>query len=97
MRGLARLLRGPQERGSQNCVEVEVRSVEEIDREIRKLEEKYGMSYEEFYEHIESDISKLTEKFDPEEVMDDLARLIALIDAKEKLTGERIFDRLSEY
>jgi len=71
--------------------------LEEIDRQIKDIEEKYGMSYEEFYEHFESDISVLLRSHDLEEVMDDLARLIALIDAKEKLTGERIFDKLSEY
>jgi len=55
------------------------------------------MSYEEFYEHIESDISKLTKDHDEGEVMDDLAKLITLLDLKEKLTGQRIFDKLSEY
>lgn len=71
--------------------------MEEIDREIKRIEEKYGMSYEEFYEHVESDISALLREHELDEVMDDLARLVALIDAKEKLTGERIFDKLSEY
>ncbi len=96
MRGLARLLRRSSGEQSQE-LEVEARSVEEIDRQIREIEEKYGMSYEEFYEHIESDISKLTKDHDEGEVMDDLAKLITLLDLKEKLTGQRIFDKLSEY
>jgi len=72
-------------------------SLSEIDRQIREIEEKYGMSYEEFYEHFESDISRLLENHDLDEVMDDLAKLLELIDAKEKLTGRKIFDKLSEY
>jgi len=72
-------------------------NLDEIDRQIEEIEKKYGMSYEEFYEHFESDISRLLENHDLEEVMDDLAKLLELIDAKEKMTGRKIFDRLSEY
>ncbi len=97
MRGFQRLLKRVSGEESQESVKVEARSIEEIDRQIRDIEEKYGMSYEEFYEHFESDISVLLRDHDLEEVMDDLARLIALIDAKEKMTGKEIFDRLSEY
>lgn len=57
----------------------------EIDEEIRKIEKKYGMSYKEFYNHVEGDMSPLLEKFDPDEIMDDLQKLITLLDEKEKL------------
>ena len=97
MRGFQRLLKRVSGEESRESVKVEVRSIEEIDRQIRDIEEKYGMSYEEFYEHFESDIGVLLRDHDLEEVMDDLARLVALIDAKEKMTGKEIFDRLSEY
>lgn len=72
--------------------------IKEIDREIRELENKYGMSYKEFYNHIEGDMSPLLKKFDVEEVMDDLEKLITLLDEKEKLLrslGKRV-DLLSE-
>ena len=61
------------------------RRIRRIDEEIRKLEEKYGMSYKEFYNRVEGEISPLLEKFDIDEVMDDLQRLITLLDEKEKL------------
>jgi len=61
------------------------RRLREIDEEIRRLEEKYGMSYKEFYNHVEGDMSVLLRKFDADEVMDDLAKLIDLLDEKEKI------------
>ena len=61
------------------------RRIKEIDEEIRRLEEKYGMSYREFYNHVEGDMSPLLERFDVEEIMDDLQRLVTLLDEKEKL------------
>ena len=61
------------------------RRIKEIDEEIRRLEEKYGMSYKEFYNHVEGDMSVLLERFDAEEVMDDLKRLVDLLDEKEKI------------
>jgi len=67
--------------------EIEER-IKEIDLEIRRLEEKYGMSYREFYNHVEGDTSPLLERFDADEVMDDLAKLVKLIDEKEKLLKE---------
>ena len=67
--------------------EIEER-IKEIDLEIRGLEEKYGMSYREFYNHVEGDMSPLLERFDADEVMDDLAKLVKLIDEKEKLLKE---------
>jgi len=59
------------------------------------------MSYKEFYNHIEGDMSPLLEKFDVEEVMDDLERLVTLLDEKEKLLrslGKRanLFSELDE-
>ncbi|WP_457549021.1 hypothetical protein [Archaeoglobus sp.] len=94
MRGLVRFLarRLKEEREEKMCL-----NITEIDRQIREIEEKYGMSYKEFYEHFESDISKLLENHDLKEVMDDISKLLELIDAKEKLTGRKIFDKLSEY
>ena len=62
--------------------------IKEIDLELRRLEEKYGMSYKDFYNHVEGDMSVLLEKFDADEVMDDLAKLVSLLDEKEKLLKE---------
>ncbi len=69
------------------CLEEEkIRNrIKEIDEEIRLLEKKYGMSYKEFYNHVEGDMSPLLEKFDLDEIMDDLQKLITLLDEKEKL------------
>jgi translation initiation factor 2 alpha subunit (eIF-2alpha) len=61
------------------------RRLREIDEEIRRLEEKYGMSYKEFYNHVEGNMNVLLERFDADEVMDDLAKLIDLLDEKEKI------------
>ncbi len=61
------------------------RRIKEIDEKIRKLEEKYSMSYKEFYNRVEGEISPLLEKFDIDEVMDDLQKLVNLLDEKEKL------------
>ena len=59
--------------------------IREIDEEIRRLESKYGMSYKEFYNHVEGDMRPLLRKFDLGEIMDDLEKLIRLLDEKEKL------------
>ena len=67
--------------------EIEER-IREIDLKIRKLEEKYGMSYKEFYNHVEGDMSPLLERFDADEVMDDLAELVKLLNEKERLLKE---------
>ena len=66
--------------------EEKIRSrIREIDEAIRELEEKYGMSYKEFYNHVEGDMSALLERFDADDIMDDLSKLIDLLDEKEKL------------
>lgn len=61
------------------------RRLKEIDEEIRKLEEKYRMSYKEFYNRVEGEITPLLERFDLDEIMDDLQKLVTLLDEKEKL------------
>ncbi len=61
------------------------RRIEEIDEEISKLEQKYGMSYEEFYNRMEGEITPLLKRFDMDEIMDDLQKLVSLLDEKEKL------------
>ena len=61
------------------------RRIEEIDEEISKLEKKYGMSYEEFYNRVEGEITPLLKRFDMDEIMDDLQKLVSLLDEKEKL------------
>ncbi len=81
--------------------ERKIARIKEIDQELRSLENKYGMSYKEFYNHVEGDMSPLLEKFDVEEVMDDLEKLITLLDEKEKLLrslGKRVnlFSELDE-
>lgn len=75
--------------------------IKEIDLKIRELEKKYGMSYKEFYNCIEGDMSVLLEKFDADEVMDDLEKLLNLLDEKERLLKELgkdvdLFEELDE-
>ena len=76
--------------------ERKVTRIKEIDEELKSIECKYGMNYVEFYNHVEGDMSLLLKKFDIEEIMDDLERLITLIDEKEKLLKRDIFSELDE-
>ena len=81
--------------------ERKVTRIKEINQKLRDLESKYGMSYRDFYNYVEGDMSTLLQKFDVEEVMDDLERLISLLDEKEELLkslGKRVnlFSELDE-
>jgi len=64
----------------------EERRIREIEEQINKFRQKYGMDFDEFFELVESNIGKLLERgFDLSEVLEDSLIWESLLDELDEL------------
>jgi len=73
-------------------------SLARIKRELRSIEEKYGVSWERFYylAEVSNNWKDLLRKATPEEILDDLMKLFELDEEYQKLTGRSLLKPLDE-
>ena len=73
-------------------------SLARIKRELKSIEEKYGVSWERFYyfAEVSNNWKPLLEKATPEEILDDLAMLFELDEEYKKLTGKSLLKPLDD-
>ena len=73
-------------------------SLARIKRELKSIEEKYGISWQRFYylAEVSNNWKSLLEKATPEEILDDLVMLFELDEEYKKLTGKSLLKPLDE-